>query len=77
MGVSCGTTWLRLAPSITPAFLGAQKWTEWLHNRYLLGGPQQSSITPAFSGAQKRAEWLHTLAFLGGPNKGTKSETAP
>ena len=25
---------------LTPAVSGAQKWTKWLHNLYLLGGPQ-------------------------------------
>ena len=45
---------------LTPAFSGAHKWAEMLHNPCILGGPQTKRdkirigyLTPTFSGAHK------------------------
>ena len=66
---------------LTPAFLGAQKRAEWLHNPCFLGGPQQSGQNqkwlphPCLLGGPKEGGIaMQPLRSRGSPNKGTKSE---
>ena len=65
---------------LTPAFWGAHKWAEMLHNPCIPGGPQRKGgkirigcLTPAIWGAHKWAEMLHNPCILGDPQtKGDK-----
>ena len=56
---------------ITPAFFGAHKWAELLHNPCILGGPEKRG---------QNQKWLHNSAFAKEFHEGWKKkggETAP